>query len=792
MRKIQIIIILLLSFIGSRITSNAQNVGINATGIPPDNSAMLDISSPDKGLLIPRMDSTSRKSIVTPATGLMVFDSTCNSFYYHNGMAWVKLIGGLHYEIRDVDNDTKITVEKTADEDSIRFDIMGSERLVLKQNANGKTMISMPNNNNSLYLGENAGLNSNSFSNTFIGAKAGLSTINGNSNTFIGTRAGYFNTSGGSQVLIGTAAGRLNTTGDLNVSIGTAAGQLSNGSFNTFIGNYAGPNTTPITNGNNNTVLGAYAGHQIKGSGNVFLGRLAGYYETGSDKLYIENSALGTPLIYGDFATDTVKIYGTLGVKDEYHFPITDGGSGQFLKTDGSGNLSWQTASSTTVFEDTDNDTKIQVEESTDEDIIRLDVKGSEVLQIKQNAHGSTLMEFPNNNSNTFVGLNAGLANNTTLSDNGYSNSFFGFNAGSSTTTGNANVFIGSNAGSSVVVAENNTFIGTDAGVNNTRSDNVFIGTQTGNNNVNGFGNTFIGSFSGYSSTGDRNIFIGRNAGFSEIGDNKLYIENGSSTAPLIYGDFNKDSLQINGRLTAVSTSARPLLIQHNQAGNGAYLEVNNASGTRALFGVDGNGFSGGDTTDVSIANWSNGDLVLHTNATEQMRITAAGNVGIGRTAATNILEIDGQASKTSAGSWVANSDARLKKNVTSLSSEKMLTNLLALKGVTYVWNDTITGYSRPEGIQFGFTAQNIQEVFPTLVEEDNLGYLQTAYGTYDAMTVEAIRALNDKIDKQAHRIDELRKLYRSLEKKNEALKAQVTRIDQLESMVENLSTKLN
>jgi hypothetical protein len=33
-------------------------------------------------------------------------------------------------------------------------------------------------------------------------------------------------------------------------------------------------------------------------------------------------------------------------------------------------------------------------------------------------------------------------------------------------------------------------------------------------------------------------------------------------------------------------------------------------------------------------------------------------------------------------------------------------------------------------------------------VEEDKLGYLQTAYGTYDAMTVEAIRALNEKIEK--------------------------------------------
>ena len=66
---------------------------------------------------------------------------------------------------------------------------------------------------------------------------------------------------------------------------------------------------------------------------------------------------------------------------------------------------------------------------------------------------------------------------------------------------------------------------------------------------------------------------------------------------------------------------------------------------------------------------------------------------------------------------------------------------MLQLQGVSYEWNDDQTGYARPEGTQYGFTAQNIQEVFPTLVNEDNLGYLQTAYGTYDAMYVEAIRA---------------------------------------------------
>ena len=92
-----------------------------------------------------------------------------------------------------------------------------------------------------------------------------------------------------------------------------------------------------------------------------------------------------------------------------------------------------------------------------------------------------------------------------------------------------------------------------------------------------------------------------------------------------------------------------------------------------------------------------------------------------------------------------------------------MFDKLLELEGITYEWNDTITGYKRPEGIQFGFIAQKIQEVFPSLVEEDNLGYLQTAYGTYDPMMLEAIRALNDKI--------------RLLENENAELKSDIAEI---------------
>ena len=74
-------------------TSWAQNVAINSDGSQPDASAMLDVKSAGKGLLIPRMDSVSRKGIKSPATGLLVFDTTYKQFFYFASGQWNTIEG---------------------------------------------------------------------------------------------------------------------------------------------------------------------------------------------------------------------------------------------------------------------------------------------------------------------------------------------------------------------------------------------------------------------------------------------------------------------------------------------------------------------------------------------------------------------------------------------------------------------------------------------------------------------------------------------------------------------------
>lgn len=131
------------------------------------------------------------------------------------------------------------------------------------------------------------------------------------------------------------------------------------------------------------------------------------------------------------------------------------------------------------------------------------------------------------------------------------------------------------------------------------------------------------------------------------------------------------------------------------------------------------------------------------------------GRFGVRRDATTNALEVGGDASKSTAGSWLGNSDARLKKNLQPVTHA--LEKLLALKGIRYEWNDDKTGYARPTGVQYGFTAQNVQEVFPELVSTDAQGYLQTAYGTYDPLIIEAIRELKKENDSLKAEIEKLK-----------------------------------
>lgn len=88
-----VIMIMAICFVAK--TAIAQNnLGVGTA--TPDASAKLDVRSTNQGILIPRMTAAQKTAIVSPATGLLIYqtDGTAG-FYYHNGTAWTTVGGSV-------------------------------------------------------------------------------------------------------------------------------------------------------------------------------------------------------------------------------------------------------------------------------------------------------------------------------------------------------------------------------------------------------------------------------------------------------------------------------------------------------------------------------------------------------------------------------------------------------------------------------------------------------------------------------------------------------------------------
>ena len=82
-----IISILLLNLL---FTAEAQ-VGVGIGTNTPDTSAMLEVASTTKGMLVPRMSTTQRTAIQYPANGLLVYDTNFNGFWFYTTAGWLAL-----------------------------------------------------------------------------------------------------------------------------------------------------------------------------------------------------------------------------------------------------------------------------------------------------------------------------------------------------------------------------------------------------------------------------------------------------------------------------------------------------------------------------------------------------------------------------------------------------------------------------------------------------------------------------------------------------------------------------
>lgn len=287
-----------------------ENVGIGTN--KPNSSAILDIQSIDKGLLIPRLTLEQRSLITAPADGLMIYQTNSNSgFYYYNGTLkkWSALSSQDANSIAAANPDNwSLTGNAatspgtnfigTTDLQSLRFKVGNVNSGLIDLTAQQLT-----------YFGYGSGQNNSTGNfNTGIGFKTLNSNTTGNHNVAIGKQSllvsnGSFNSGMGSNTLLS------NTTGSNNLAMGYAALQSNTtGNQNTGIGfGSLFHNTT----GSFNVAIGPDAGRFKNGTGNIYIGRQAGLASsltTEDNSLYISNSSTENPLIKGNFSQNTLKI----------------------------------------------------------------------------------------------------------------------------------------------------------------------------------------------------------------------------------------------------------------------------------------------------------------------------------------------------------------------------------------------------------------------------------------------------------------------------------------------------
>lgn len=163
----------------------------------------------------------------------------------------------------------------------------------------------------------------NSITNTFLGVDVVNFDILNHSEGI----EGYYN------VFIGYKSGAHITTGYVNTGIGANnLDDITTGYYNTSVGDNG---LVSLTTGYGNTSIGVSTGNSLTtGNLNVFLGYKAGYYETGSNKLFIDNATRANEadgrvkaLIYGVFdaapADQTLTVNAVLDVSENIQIDST-------------------------------------------------------------------------------------------------------------------------------------------------------------------------------------------------------------------------------------------------------------------------------------------------------------------------------------------------------------------------------------------------------------------------------------------------------------------------------------
>jgi len=206
--------------------------------------------------------------------------------------------------------------------------------------------------------------------------------------------------------------------------------------------------------------------------------------------------------------------------------------------------------------------------------------------------------------------------------------------------------------------------------------------------------------------------FAGNGSGLSNLNVNAANITSGTLADARLSGNVAllNSSPAFSGQVSAglgMRLNDRDLLLRSSGNANGL-----------GWYGT-GNPYAGVDVNGPVLFGFSGGALgqVDGRGETITLRWNSFNRVGILRDAAANRLEVEGNASKTTSGNWLANSDARIKTGVRGVSGA--LEKLAQVRLVKFRYTDEYRAqHSCIEDREYlNVIAQDFQKVFPDHVK---------------------------------------------------------------------------
>jgi len=601
--------------------------------------------------------------------------------------------------------------------------------------------------------------------NIAIGAYAGNELGNTIWNTAIGYHALETDTTGNENTVVGTSAFRNNADGIRNVSLGINTGYWATGSNNTYLGSYAGQGVSGRTTGSSNVAVGDYAMTNARSAAqNVAVGESA----LGSDSTGNLNVAIGA------------------GAMDQHLRGNENVGVGFWA-----GRL--DTASVNAVY----------VGSQAGYNNNRNSIVAVGYKALYSNSSTATLAQALDNVAvgslslaNSTTGSNNTAVGNSSLQSNitGDKNTSIGYSSNVSATNLVNATAIGANA----LVAQSNTMVlGSINGINSATSDTkVGIRTTTPDSTFSVADNFLVGSsgtvqydnsvpvmnymFKTGIANADRMVIAHSPANaswglqyqdasdqfnFLAGGINRVAIELASGQVGLGIAAPSKHLHVYDGASGAVFNGSSQILMEDNA---NSYFEMSTPDANE-------NGILSSNTAGIRSAvifNAANGINFRAGGNTNRMTINNAGQVGIGLAPTTQLELSLNSAQKPTSSTWFITSDANMKTIDGQYS--RGLQEVLKLNTIIYHYKPGNLRNLPTDETGYGFTAQEVQKIFPEAVHTGKDGFLSLDMHPILVSYVNAFKEQQQIIDKQQKTIDDIKKKNEQLEKDMQVIKAKL------------------